>query len=203
MNKKNSDLEHPQKQTLEIPSIEFLREELTREEARYSFRKSLWNVMTVLLVAAAITALVATRLFLLVQVNGNSMEPELSDGETIVLRQTREVEKGDVIGFYYGGIILLKRVVGGSGDQIEIDKDGNVSVNGEMQAEPYVTEKNLGKCELEFPYEVPEGMLFVLGDNRAVSLDSRIRAIGCVEKDQIAGKAVFRAWPTGRIGRIH
>ena len=202
MDKKNSDQEHPDEQTLEIPTKEFLREELAREKARNSFRKALWNVMTVLLVAAAITALVATRLFLLVQIDGNSMEPGLAAGDTIAIHQTKDIEKGDVIGFYYGGRILLKRVIGSAGDQIDIDKDGNVSVNGKIQEEPYVAEKNLGKCEIEFPYEVPEGMVFVLGDNRSVSLDSRIHTIGCVETDQIAGKALFKAWPINRIGII-
>lgn len=97
----------------------------------------------------------------------------------------------------------MKRVVGCGGDQINIDADGSVYVNGEMLEEPYIAEKSLGKCELEFPYEVPEDMTFVLGDNRSVSIDSRIRSIGCVEKDQIVGKAVFRAWPISRMGRIY
>lgn len=96
----------------------------------------------------------------------------------------------------------MKRVIGVAGDQIEINGDGDVYVNGELLAEPYVTEKHLGKCELEFPYKVPKEMVFVLGDNRAVSIDSRIRAVGCVEKDQIAGRAVFRAWPLARIGSM-
>lgn len=200
MDKENPDLDEP---ILEIPPIELIREELAREESRYSFRKTLWNIMAVLIVAAAITALVATRLFILIQIKGNSMEPTMTDGEIVFIRQTKKVEKGEIIGFYYGGRILLKRVIGYAGDQINIDGNGNVYVNGEMLEEPYVTEKNLGKCELEFPYEVPEGMVFVLGDNRSVSIDSRIRSIGCVEEDQIVGKAAFRAWPTARIGMIH
>ena len=197
------DKNNPEEKVPEIPSIELLREELAREEARCAFRKTLWNLMAVLLVAAAITALAATRLFLLVQINGNSMEPKLSEGEIIVLHRTKKVEKGDIIGFYYGGRILLKRVIGSAGDQISIDRDGNVYVNSEMLEEPYAAEKSFGKCELEFPYEVPEGTVFVLGDNRAVSLDSRIRSIGCVETDQIAGKAIFSAWPADHIEIIN
>ena len=111
------DKNNPEEKVPEIPSIELLREELAREEARCAFRKTLWNIMAVLLVAAAITALAATRLFLLVQINGNSMEPKLSEGEIIVLHRTKKVEKGDIIGFYYGGRILLKRVIGSAGDQ--------------------------------------------------------------------------------------
>ncbi len=128
------------------------------------------------------------------------MNPTLTDGETIILRQSKEVEKGDVIGFYYGGRVLLKRVIGKEGDEIEIDEEGNVFVNGEKLKEDYIREQSLGKCELEFPYRVPEGMTFVLGDNRAISVDSRIRSIGCVEEEQIVGKAVFRAWPMKSIG---
>lgn len=183
-----------------IPSIEALREELAREEARYSFRKTLWNIAVLLTAAAAVTALVTTRLFVLIQINGSSMAPTLVNDEIIFLRQTKKVEPGDMIGFYYGGRILLKRVIGSGGDQIEIDSEGNVYVNGGMIQEPYLAEKSPGKCDLEFPYEVPEGMVFVLGDNRDISIDSRIRSIGCVEENQIVGKTAFRVWPPDRMG---
>ena len=129
--------------------------------------------------------------------------PTLAEGEIIVLRQTKEVEKGDIIGFYYGGNILLKRVIGSEGDYIEIDGEGNVYVNSEKIDEPYLTERTLGKCEIDFPCQVPEEMFFVLGDNRAVSIDSRINAIGYVKNSQIVGRAAFRAWPLDRIGNMH
>ena len=188
------------KEDVKIPPIEFLREELVREEARYSFRKTLWNIAVLLTAAAAVTALVTTRLFVLIQINGSSMAPTLVNGEIIFLRQTKKVEPGDMIGFYYGGRILLKRVIGSGGDQIEIYSEGNVYVNGGMIDEPYLAEKSPGKCDLEFPCEVPEGMVFVLGDNRAISIDSRIRSIGCVEENQIVGKTAFRVWPPDRMG---
>ena len=188
------------KEDVKIPPIEFLGEELVREEARYSFRKTLWNIAVLLTAAAAVTALVTTRLFVLIQINGSSMAPTLVNGEIIFLRQTKKVEPGDMIGFYYGGRILLKRVIGSGGDQIEIDSEGNVYVNGGMIDEPYLAEKSPGKCDLEFPCEVPEGMVFVLGDNRAISVDSRIRSIGCVEENQIVGKTAFRVWPPDRMG---
>ena len=110
------------------------------------------------------------------------------------------MEAGDIIGFYYGGRILLKRAIGCAGDEIEIDGEGNVYVNGEKIDEPYLAGQKQGKCELDFPYRVPEGMTFVLGDNRAISIDSRIKAIGCVEESQIVGKVAFRAWPVARMG---
>lgn len=188
---------------LKIPPIDLLREELEREESKYNFRKTLLNIAGVLTVTAAVAVLIATRLLILVQVNGVSMAPTLEKDEIIFLRQTKEVKAGDVIGFYYGGRVLLKRVIAGGGDYIEIDNEGNVYVNDKKLEESYLMGQSLGKCELDFPYQVPEGMLFVLGDNRAVSMDSRIKAIGCVEKDQIVGKVVFRAWPLTRMGIMH
>ena len=188
---------------MEIQSIESLREELAREEAKHSFRRTLWNIAGILVVVAAISALMATRLFVLIKINGDSMKPTLEDGEIVFIRQTKDIEKGDIVGFYYGGRILLKRAIGSAGDDIDIDQDGTVYVNGEKIDEPYLDKKDLGKCELEFPYQVPEGMIFVLGDNRAISIDSRIKSIGCVEKDQIVGKAAVRAWPLPRMGIMH
>lgn len=187
---------------MEIPSIELLRKELEREESRYHFRRAILTITGVLVVAAAITALLATRLFVLLEINGASMTPTLNEGEIVILRQTKDIEAGDLVGFYYGGKILLKRAIGSAGDYIDIDEEGNVYVNNEMIDEPYLGEKKLGRCELNFPYQVPEGMIFVLGDNRAVSIDSRIKAIGCVENGQIVGKVAFRAWPFARIGSL-
>lgn len=191
------------KEKLEIPSIPALREELMREKVKREFRRAILNVTGILIVIAALTALMATRIFVLVQINGSSMRPTLKEGEGVILRQTKAVEKGDIIGFYYGGKILLKRVTANAGDEIDIDREGNVSVNGKKLDEPYLDEKTLGKCDLEFPYEVPEGTIFVLGDNRAISMDSRIKSIGCVEKEQIVGKVVFRMWPLARMGIMH
>lgn len=191
------------KEKLEIPSIPALKEELMREKIKREFRRAILNMAGILIVAAALTALMATRIFVLVQINGSSMKPTLNEDEVIILRQTRAVEKGDIVGFYYGGKILLKRVMAGAGDEVDIDREGNVSVNGERLDEPYLKEKTLGKCDLEFPYEVPEGAIFVLGDNRAISMDSRIKSIGCVESDQIVGKVVFRMWPMARMGIMH
>lgn len=187
----------------EIPPLDFLRMELAREEARHEFRRSLLHVAGVLTVAAAVAALVATRIFMLLQINGMSMSPTLEEGEIIMVRQTKDIEKGDIVGFYYGGKVLLKRVIGSGGDTIDIDEEGNVYVNGGILDEPYLKDKGLGKCELVFPYEVSEGMIFVLGDNREVSMDSRIRVIGCVDESQIAGKAEYRIWPLARMGIIH
>lgn len=192
----------PEKKVV-VPPVELLRAELERVESKRDFRKTLKGIAGVLVVAAAIAALLVTRFFMLLEVNGSSMMPTMRSGEIVFVYQTKEVEAGDVIGFYYGGEILLKRVIGCAGDYIEIDQEGNVYVNGELLDEPYVTEKNLGKCNQEFPYEVPENKVFVLGDNRTESVDSRVRAIGCVERSQIVGKVVWRLWPLDRMEVVH
>ena len=200
------DKEKDRKQEIDlsmIPPINDLRMELAREEAKYEFRRALLNIAGALTVAAAIAALLLTRLLILLQVNGSSMMPTLADGEIVILRQTKEIEKGDIIGFYYGGKILLKRVTGSAGDEIDIDQEGNVYVNGTVIDEPYVSEKKRGKCDQDFPYQIPEEMVFVLGDNRAVSIDSRMKSIGCVEKGQIVGKVVLMAWPLAHVGMLH
>lgn len=187
------------KEELVIPSIESLRAELAREEARCAFRRTLWNMAAALIVAVVVTVLIFTRLFALIRVDGSSMEPTLSDGQTVLLRRTEEIKAGDIVGFYHNGRILLKRVIGSPQDEIEIDGEGNVYINGSMLEEPYLAKKSPGECELEFPCRVPEGMLFVLGDNRAVSVDSRSVSVGYVRKDQIVGRAVSRVWPVNGI----
>lgn len=190
-------------QLSDIPPIDALKEELMRETVRREFRRTLLNITGGLIVIAAVTALMVTRIFVLIQINVESMSPMMEDKEIVFIRQTEKIEKGDIVGFYYGGKILLKRVIAGAGDDIEIDGDGNVSVNGEAIDEPYLKEKTLGKCEMDFPMQIPEGAVFVLGDNRGISMDSRIRSIGCVEDEQIVGKVVFRMWPLARVGIMH
>ena len=191
------------KEPPETPSIDRLRMELAREESRYRLRRALLNIAGILAVAAAVATLVATRLLIMLQVNGSSMAPTLQDGEILILRQTKDVGTGDIIGFHYGGEVLLKRIVACGGDLVEIDAQGVLWVNGTAVEEPYLAGQSLGKCDIQFPCQVPEGMYFVLGDNRAISLDSRLRTIGCVERSQIIGRALFRAWPSGRIGIMH
>lgn len=184
---------------LKIPSIERLKAELAREEARQNRRRMLLNMAAALIVAVAVVGIAFTRVFALIEVDGGSMEPTLADGEILVLRRTKEVRTGDIIGFHCKGKILLKRVIGMPGEEIEIDGDGDVYVNGYMLEEPYLTEKSLEKCELEFPVRVPEGAYFVLGDHRTVSIDSRDGSVGYVREDQIVGRAVLKAWPPAHI----
>ncbi|MCD7816829.1 MAG: signal peptidase I, partial [Bacteroides sp.] len=136
------------------------------------------------------------------QVSGDSMEPTLSNGDIIVLLSGSSFETGDLVGFYYQNKLLLKRVIGGPGDVIDIDEEGNVTVNGELLDEPYVTNKALGECDITLPYQVPESRYFVMGDNRTTSIDSRSSAIGCIEIDQIVGKVMLRVWPLSSLSLI-
>ena len=160
----------------------------------------LFSAIGILLVVAAISVLIATRLVPVLQVSGKSMEPALENGELVVIKKTTKIKQGDIIGFYYQSKILVKRVIGTAGDYIDIDEDGNVYVNGEKLDEPYAIKKDLGECDIDFPYQVPEGKYFVMGDHRSVSVDSRSSAIGCVAEDQIIGKVAFRFWPLSKMG---
>lgn len=185
------------------PSIDELKIELAREESHYRLRRTLLSMAGILAVVAAVVTLIATRLLIMLQVNGSSMSPTLRDEEIVILQQTKDVEVGDIIGFHYGGEVLLKRIIACGGDWIEINPQGIVYRNDVPVEEPYLNEQSLGKSDLEFPYQVPEGMFFVLGDNRAVSMDSRLRTIGCVEESQIIGRVIFRGWPFDRMGIMH
>lgn len=130
------------------------------------------------------------------------MSPTLDHDEIVVLMKTRSFDRGDLIGFYYQGKILLKRVIALPEDEVAIDGDGNVYVNQELLEEPYVTHKGLGDCDLEFPYKVPGTGYFVMGDRRSNSVDSRNSLIGSITQDDIIGKVYLRVWPLSKIGFI-
>jgi signal peptidase I len=136
------------------------------------------------------------------RVYGNSMTPNLTNGDIVVLMKSSDFETGDVIAFYYNNKILIKRVIACSGDWVDMDEDGTVSVNGEVLDEPYVSELAYGECDISFPYQVPDNRVFVMGDHRSVSVDSRSSQIGCVSEEQIVGKLEFRVWPFKRLGGI-
>ena len=156
-----------------------------------------------LVVVAAVAVLIATLFLPILQISGDSMSPALEHDEIVVLLKTKELNRGDLIGFYYQGKILLKRVVALPEDEVVIDADGNVYVNGEMLEEPYVSEKGLGDCDLEFPYKVPGTGYFVLGDRRSNSVDSRNSAIGAISLDDIIGRVFVRVWPLSNIGFVY
>ena len=130
------------------------------------------------------------------------MNPSLEDGNIVISVKESKFDPGEVVAFYYNNKILVKRAVAKAGDWVDIDDSGNVYVNNVLLNEPYIKEKALGDCNIELPYQVPEGRIFVIGDNREVSIDSRNTAVGCVAEEQIVGKLIYRVWPLNSIGRI-
>ncbi len=155
-----------------------------------------------LVVVAAVSVLVATLWLPVLQIYGNSMTPVLTDGDIVVSLKSRDFKQGDILVFYYNNKILVKRVIAMAGDWVDIDENGVVYVNGEELEEPYLEERSLGQCDIELPYQVPDGKLFVMGDHRSVSADSRSTAIGCVAEEQIVGKLALRIWPLNEITRF-
>ena len=184
------------------PSVDQLKRELRRERYRKSYSETLSSTLFSLVVVAALAVFIATILLPVFQLLGNSMAPNLQDGEIVVSVRTGKPEQGDLIAFYYNNKVLVKRVIAAPGQWVELEEDGNVYVNGELLNEPYLQEKTLGDCEIEMPYQVPDGRWFVMGDARATSVDSRNKAIGCVSEEQIVGRLVFRIWPLEAIGRL-
>ncbi len=186
----------------EAPSVEALRAELNRERYKKRYRYVLRTTVYTLVVVAACAVLVATIWLPVLQIYGTSMQPTLDEDEIVVSVKGTEFQTGDLVCFYLGNKILVKRYIAGPGQWVNIDKDGNVFVNGQMLDEPYVTKKALGDCNIELPYQVPENRIFVLGDHRESSVDSRNTAVGCVADEQIVGKIVFRVWPFNKFGPL-
>ena len=182
--------------------IETVQSEIKSSSYRKRFRKTLGNTIYILVGVAAATILIATLILPVLRVTGTSMEPTLEDGAVIAASRNSSFKQGDIIAFYYNNKILLKRVIALEGDWIEIDAEGNVRVNGTDLYEPYLSEKSLGECDIEFPYQVPDGRIFVMGDNRATSVDSRSSKIGCVAEEMIIGKVIFCVWPFSEFGGV-
>lgn len=192
----------PTPRTVEIPSAEAVAKERERLQYKKKYNRTLRSTIYALLVVAALAVLVATIFLPVLQVSGTSMEPTLADGDIILLLKSEGFTTGDICGLYWQNKLLLKRVIGGPGDIIDIDAAGNVTVNGQELDEPYVTDKALGECDITLPYQVPENRYFVMGDHRSTSVDSRSSVIGCIEKEQIVGRAFLRVYPFDRISLL-
>ena len=184
------------------PTTEQLEAELKRVRYKSRYRSVLRSTIYSLITVAAIAVLIATLWLPVLQVYGNSMTPTLQNGEIIITVKVSEFEPGDIISFYYNNKILIKRVIARSGEWVNMDAEGNVYVNGTLLDEPYLDEKAFGDCNIELPYQVPEGRVFVMGDQRSTSVDSRNSAVGCVAQEQIVGKILFRVWPLEKFGWV-
>lgn len=185
-----------------MPTLDQLENELHRERYRRSYGRVLRSTIFTLITVAAVAILIATLALPVLQIYGSSMTPALTDGDVVVTVKGSEFTQGDIIAFYYNNKILVKRVIAFAGDWVNIDEAGNVFINDRLLDEPYVSEKALGDCNIALPYQVPDGKLFVMGDHRATSADSRNTAVGCVAEEQVVGRVTLRVWPFDQIGVV-
>ena len=189
---------------MELPSSELLENELKKEKYRNRFFTTMRSTVFGLITVAAMAVLVAILFLPVLHIYGQSMNGTLDNGDIVLSLKNSSMGTGEVIAFYYNNNILVKRVIANSGEWVDIDQDGNVYVNQKRIEEPYLHEpKAYGETDIELPYQVPEGKVFVMGDNREVSIDSRNTAVGCVDQEQVVGHIVFRVWPFSKIGFVN
>ena len=190
--------------TAALPATDELTGAVKRERYLHRFRTTIRSTFLSLVVVAAVAVLVAVLFLPILRIYGKSMNGTLDSGDVVVSVKSSNLKTGDVIAFYYNNNILVKRVMANPGDWVDIDKEGNVYVNNKLIEEPYLKQdKAFGETNIELPYQVPEGKIFVMGDNRSVSIDSRNTSIGCISEEQIVGKIVFRIWPLPQMGAVH
>lgn len=184
------------------PTVEQIEAALQHERYKKRYRSVLRSTVYALITVAAVAVLIATLWMPVLQIYGTSMSPTVVDGDIVVSVKASDLKPGDIVAFYYNNKILVKRVIATSGDWVNLTGDGTVYVNGTELKEPYLEEKAFGDCDIELPYQVPESRIFVMGDHRSVSVDSRNTTIGCIAEEQIVGRLVFRLWPIDGFGLL-
>ena len=190
------------RQRMEVPPVELMEAELGRMRQQGRRRSSARSTMYTLLIVAAFAVILTILILPVLTIEGVSMEETLFDGDIVVALNNHRYKTGDVIGFYYNNEVLIKRVIATETDWVDIDQDGTVYVNNVRLEEPYLTEKAFGECNINLPYQVPEGCCFVLGDHRATSIDSRNKSVGCIPDDKVVGRLLLRIWPIEDFGRV-
>ena len=185
-----------------LPTSQEVELELQREQYKSKYRRTLKSTFFALITAAAAAVLVATLWLPVLQIFGSSMVPTLQEGQIVVSVKVEQMQAGDIVAFYYGNKVLIKRYIAGPGTWVDIREDGTVLLNGKVLEEPYLEAKALGICDLECPYQVPEGTYFLMGDQRDTSVDSRHSTVGCISRDDIVGKIVLRVWPVDSVGIV-
>ena len=179
-----------------FPELTDIEREMSQVRSKGRYRRALRGTAGTVVVVAAIAVLVATLLLPVMRITGTSMQPGFQPGDILVGWKTRDLERGDTCMFYFNNKLIIKRLIGLGGDMIDIDEEGHVAVNGEqLDEESYISEYAFGLCDLDFPYEVPAGSCFVLGDNRDNSTDSRATNFGCISEEEMVGKVLVRVWP--------
>lgn len=188
------------KKITELPDLAQLENELKREENKSKFKSVFASTVFGLVVVAAVAVLVAVLWMPVLRIYGTSMTPTLTEGNIVVAAKTSDIERGDIVGVYYGRKLLIKRCIATAGEWVDINNDGVVFINGIKLDEPYITEPSLGETNIELPYQVPEDCIFVMGDHRVDSIDSRNGSVGCINSESIIGKIIFRVWPLSSFG---
>ena len=186
----------------QIPEIDELKAELDRVKYKRRYINVFKSTVYTLVVVAAFAVLVATLWMPVLQIYGSSMTPTIEEGQIVVSVKSKNFEQGDLVAFYIGNKLLVKRIIATPSDYVLVDENGTVFVNGEELEEPYVSEKALGECDIEYPYQVPDSKYFLMGDHRKTSIDSRTSAVGCISDEEIVGKILFCVWPISDFGII-